>query len=67
LQIIVRNLQGKNYIFKIDQTYKPIVPSESTAVASKTKKNILVTMQVIMSWFVLSLGVLQLVCLLDFR
>eukprot|EP00884_Botryococcus_braunii_P009848 jgi/Botrbrau1/18865/Bobra.177_2s0025.1 len=45
VQVHVRNLQGKNYVFKIAQTYKPIVPNECTAVASKTKKNILVTLQ----------------------
>jgi hypothetical protein len=46
VQVKVINLQGKNYVFTIRQTFHAIVPHECTAVASKTKKNILIIMQV---------------------
>lgn len=43
LDIKAINLQGKNYIFSIKQTYRPVNPDGCSVVASKTKKNILIT------------------------
>ena len=40
------NLHGKNYIFTLQPTCHPIVPLACFAVASKTKKNILITLKV---------------------
>ena len=40
------NLQGKNYIFTVMPTCKQILGEACVAVASKTKKNILITIQV---------------------
>lgn len=39
-------MQGKNYIFSIKQTYRPVNPDGCSVVASKTKKNILITLSV---------------------
>ena len=39
-------VQGKNYIFSIKQTYRPVNPDGCSVVASKTKKNILITIAV---------------------
>ena len=39
-------MQGKNYIFSIKQTYQPVNPDGCSVVASKTKKNILITLAV---------------------
>ena len=39
-------MQGKNYIFSIKQTYRPVNPDGCSVVASKTKKNILITIAV---------------------
>ena len=44
-QVTVYNLHGKNYIFTLQPTCHPIVPQACFAVASKTKKNILITLQ----------------------
>ena len=43
----VYNLHGKNYIFTLQPTCHPIVPLACFAVASKTKKNILITLKVV--------------------
>lgn len=43
IDIKTMNLQGKNYIFSIKQTHWPINPDGCSVVASKTKKNILIT------------------------
>ena len=40
------NLHGKNYIFTLQPTCHPIVPLACFSVASKTKKNILITLKV---------------------
>lgn len=40
------NMQGKNYIFSIKQTYRPVNPDGCSVIASKTKKNILITILV---------------------
>lgn len=39
-------LQGRNYRFTIKQTFMPINPDGCAVVASKTKKNILITIAV---------------------
>ena len=39
-------LQGKNYIYSIKQTYRPVNPEGCSVIASKTKKNILITIAV---------------------
>ncbi len=39
------NLQGKNYVFSVMPTYKHILAEACVAVASKTKKNILISIQ----------------------
>ena len=44
-QIKVYNLQGKNYVFSVMPTYKHILVEACVAVASKTKKNILISIQ----------------------
>lgn len=46
LQVRVVNLQGKNYIFKLAPTFLPIAEAGCTASASKTRKNIIITLQV---------------------
>lgn len=43
LHIKAINLQGKNYIYSIKQTYRPVNPEGCSVIASKTKKNILIT------------------------
>ena len=40
------DLHGKNYGFTLLPTYQPIAEDNCVAVASKTRKNILITMQV---------------------
>ena len=40
------NLQGKNYIFTLAPTFYPIAEAGCTAAASKTRKNIIITLQV---------------------
>ena len=40
------NLQGKNYIFTLAPTFHPVAESGCTAAASKTRKNIIITLQV---------------------
>ena len=40
------DLHGKNYGFTLSPTYQPIAEDKCVAVASKTRKNILITMQV---------------------
>ena len=46
MQVKVLDLHGKNYGFTLSPTYQPIAEDNSVAVASKTRKNILITMQV---------------------
>ena len=46
LQVKVFDLHGKNYGFTLSPTYQPIAEDNCVAVASKTRKNILITMQV---------------------
>ncbi len=46
LQVKVFDLHGKNYGFTLLPTYQPIAEDNCVAVASKTRKNILITMQV---------------------
>lgn len=46
VQIRVLNLQGKNYIFTLAPTLHPVAESGCTAAASKTRKNIIITLQV---------------------
>ena len=46
LQVRVINLQGKNYIFTLAPTFYPIAEAGCTAAASKTRKNIIITLQV---------------------
>ncbi|KAK9831538.1 hypothetical protein WJX81_006941 [Elliptochloris bilobata] len=45
VEIKVYNLQGKNYVFSVVPTCKQILGEACVAVASKTKKNILITIQ----------------------
>ncbi len=45
-QVKVHDLHGKNYIFTLTPTFQPIAEDGCVAVASKTRKNILITMQV---------------------
>ena len=40
------DLHGKNYGFTLLPTYQPIAEDNCVAIASKTRKNILITMQV---------------------
>lgn len=42
-------LQGKNYVYTIKPTYRPINPDGCLVMASKTKKNILITIKVSMA------------------
>ncbi len=46
MQVKVYDLHGKNYMFTLSPTYQPINEEGCVAVASKTRKNILITMQV---------------------
>ena len=46
LQVKVFDLHGKNYGFTLLPTYQPIAEDNCVAMASKTRKNILITMQV---------------------
>lgn len=46
-QVKAIDLKGKNYCFEIRQTFQPIVPTECDAVASKSRKNILICLQVL--------------------
>jgi hypothetical protein len=46
VQVKVFDLHGKNYNFTLSPTYQPIAEDNCVAVASKTRKNILITMQV---------------------
>ena len=46
MQVKVCDLHGKNYNFTLSPTYQPIAEDNCVAVASKTRKNILITMQV---------------------
>ena len=46
VQVKVYDLHGKNYGFTLSPTYQPIAEDNCMAVASKTRKNILITMQV---------------------
>ena len=46
LQVRIINLQGKNYIFTLAPTFYPLAEAGCTAAASKTRKNIIVTLQV---------------------
>lgn len=39
------DLHGKNYIFTLAPTFRPIAEEGCVAVASKTRKNILITIQ----------------------
>ena len=40
------NLLGKNYIFTLTPTFHPVAESGCMAAASKTRKNIIITLQV---------------------
>lgn len=42
----MHDLHGKNYIFTLSPTFQAIAEDGCVAVASKTRKNILITMQV---------------------
>lgn len=46
VQVKVYDLHGKNYGFTLSPTHQPIAEDNCMAVASKTRKNILITMQV---------------------
>ena len=46
VQVRVLNLQGKNYIFTLAPTFHPVAEAGCTAAASKTRKNIIITLQV---------------------
>ena len=48
-QVKVHDLHGKNYMFTLSPTFLPIAEDGCVAVASKTRKNILITMQVDLS------------------
>lgn len=50
LQVKVFDLHGKNYGFTLLPTYQTIAEDNCVAVASKTRKNILITMQVCPCW-----------------
>ena len=45
-QVKVYDLHSKNYSFTLSPTYQPIAEEGCIAVASKTRKNILITIQV---------------------
>ena len=45
-QVTVYNLQGRNYVFRVSPTFRPVQPEACYAVASKTKKNVLLTIKV---------------------
>ena len=51
MQVKVYDLHGKNYNFTLSPTYQPIAEDNCVAVASKTRKNILITMQVSIAIF----------------
>ena len=46
MQVRVINVQGKNYMFTLAPTFHPIAEAGCTAAASKTRKNIIITLQV---------------------
>ena len=46
IEVKAVNLQSKNYIFQLKPTFRPINPDGCNVVASKTKKNILITIAV---------------------
>ena len=46
MQVRVINLQGTNYVFTLAPTFHPIAEVGCTAAASKTRKNIIITLQV---------------------
>ncbi len=46
LEVKVIGLQGRSYVFVIKTLYKPINADACHVAASKTKKNILITLQV---------------------
>ena len=46
VQVTVYNLQGRNYVFRLAPTFRPVQPEACYAVASKTKKNVLLTIKV---------------------
>ncbi|CAL8463508.1 g3042 [Coccomyxa elongata] len=45
VEVKVHDLHGKNYIFTLSPTFQPIAEEGCVVVASKTRKNILITMQ----------------------
>lgn len=45
----MHDLHGKNYIFTLSPTFQPIAEEGCVVVASKTRKNILITIQVRMT------------------
>ena len=47
----VSGMQGKNYIYSIKQTYRSVNPEGCSVIASKTKKNILITIAVRLTCF----------------
>ncbi|KAK9815328.1 hypothetical protein WJX72_001846 [[Myrmecia] bisecta] len=50
VEVKVLNLQGRNYVFRIKPTYKLIDSDACSVAASKTKKNILITIQKLQSF-----------------
>ena len=46
LEVKVMGLQARNYLFTVQSLYKPINVKGCHVTASKTKKNILITLQV---------------------
>ena len=58
--------QGQNYIFSIKQTYRPVNPDGCSVIASKTKKNILITISVRPQCIVMTFGLL-LIAMHDLR
>ncbi|KAK9917394.1 hypothetical protein WJX75_003860 [Coccomyxa subellipsoidea] len=49
VEVKVHDLHGKNYMFTLSPTFQPIAEDGCVAVASKTRKNILITMQKLQS------------------
>ena len=45
LEVKVLGLEARNHVFAVPSLYKPINASECHVAASKTKKNILITLQ----------------------
>ncbi|BDA48625.1 probable calcyclin-binding protein at C-terminar half [Coccomyxa sp. Obi] len=50
VEVKVHDLHGKNYIFTLSPTFQPIAEDGCMVVASKTRKNILITMQKLQSF-----------------